>query len=442
MIKLENTQNFHKIEEILWQDAKNDLTKVNSELAQIIDEINPGKDLSFLRISYAFGDHILETGKLSLLELFVKNKITVKEPIKQKFLQYLNYATIPLGICLNKSCEVFAESYDRIIPLVVLTPGLPIGIYEAMDSIFGAENFPLWSARAGARTTFMLPKISNNVNHNRLKKELGIGTIAPKGMFEQIDTFAAIANSSQKNRKEWSCDILFFTDKWFQKIHDTSSGWVKFREYLLKEYWKNSNAFVGKNLSFVWQQLSSAINRKRLKPNVYVTDTIRHLLNISYSLLPGFAPLCDDEMLAPTKLLKKTYVEIYKIEHAPTIMAPAILQSSSAVYYSLGCPTLLEGFPDMFNSFNTIEYLQEIKYLIKNLIEYCSLQITDFKNFESFIKNISFSYFHKIKDDDTNDIETLLSEDPNFQETQKFVKNKKPCTSSPFFNGCIRIKTS
>ena len=54
------------IEELLWQQAREDVLLAEPKLASIIDELNPSKKHTLFKVKYPFGSEILQDTKLCL----------------------------------------------------------------------------------------------------------------------------------------------------------------------------------------------------------------------------------------------------------------------------------------------------------------------------------------------------------------------------------------
>jgi hypothetical protein len=421
-----------KLQKVTWKDVRKDFCRLNPMVVEVIDTIDPGKDLPFIKVSYAFGEKILEDGKLSLLNQVEDDA---------ELLDLLDYSPVPLGLFLNKSCEAFVESNDRFVPIFLQTAGNTVGLFETLDLLAGIKNDYLWSLHAGARSIFMLAKINNNLWHKRLLRHFDINTATPKVLTDQWEVFVDLANSSKADL-DWRCDMVFFTKPWFEKLcKDKSFGWVKMREFLYWRSWFASNNIVDKSFSFFWQNFSSSTIARNYKPRIYITDTIRHVISIGHNWVPGFAPATDD-LCAPVSFLKKAYHEIYDLPHTPTIIEPSYLQDGNKpVYYSLGYPTLLEGQPELTNIYNTISDLKEIRQLLRNMQQFCQKKLPGNNSLMRAIQQMQFDYFHKVPDKhgEIKQADSITSIDKNFLETDPIFNNKGFCASSPFLNGCIQI---
>lgn len=113
----------------------------------------------------------------------------------------MSYNSFPLGIILENGNEVYYESAQKISSLAFFNPGIILGLWENMDE--SESHFPrkIWNVSSGSRSLIMLPKISDNIAHEKLKQKYQIKTHVPQQLSDHAKIFAAIANS-----KTISCD--------------------------------------------------------------------------------------------------------------------------------------------------------------------------------------------------------------------------------------------
>jgi hypothetical protein len=213
-----------KLQVLHWETARNLVAKVNSSLAKLIDDICPNKKYKLYKVNYTFGDEILKNGSLNLpdeqgvLHPLSSNKFD--KPL-QTNLSY-NMGANPVCLVLKNSVELFITIEKRIVPFALIYPGKVFGLWRLLDSM--PSYCPLiyfWGITAGARSLFMLPKISDTLSHNRIKKQLQICSNLPKHLQDHYLTFKEIANHSGFNtNKPWTAELLFFSKEWFQHLDD------------------------------------------------------------------------------------------------------------------------------------------------------------------------------------------------------------------------------
>ena len=111
------------------------------------------------------------------------------------------------------------------------------------------------------------------------------------------------------------------------------------------------------------------------------------------------------------------------------------LEENQSFYYSLSLPTLLEGSPLKKGSSTVMVDLREIKLLIETLKNHLKRTNTD----NSAFARSDFDFFHA-GDDKLGEIKSsseLIKTDKFF--TKDDLCGRSMCTTSRFFNGCIRI---
>lgn len=422
------------IQPISWINIRRKVASANSELTKIIDEINPSPQNRLFLATYSYGDIIVNKGIVQLPnESGELLKITDNKTNKIMQSQ-LHYNSIPLFLTLEGDNEVFLENNDRIIPLNLFHAGSLLGIFESLNFIFGNTTTSKWSVSAGARSIFMLPKISDTVSLKRLKKSFHLpSTTRLKYISDHWWVFKEIvANISIK--KPWKNEVLFFPKSW---LNNKTPKWQKFREYLFKQGWQQAQFSIGKiEQSLLWESFAEAISRRNLKPRPYLTDQAKHILSMCSGKLPGFRPSQKNDSAAPISLLKQIFLDTYQIKnHHPTIMHASPLNTfdNKHLYYSINYPTLLDGSIYNKNTNTIMLDLKEIKLLLDTLKDF-SKRHPDFQN--SVIDNVNIDYFHSNTDSEIHDCKNIPIDDGDFTEKGAFSF----CTTSPFLKGCIRLK--
>jgi len=155
------------IQEFTWDDVRKKVQEVDPTLAKLIDQISPSKKYKLFQVKYAYGDLILKDG---VLQLPIKKGclLPVTDPsLDASLKEKLGYNTIPLFLTLHNSNEVFIDTGTRVIPLNLFRAGSLLGLFETADKCFNFSS--KWSVSAGARSIFMLPKISETGGFKRLR---------------------------------------------------------------------------------------------------------------------------------------------------------------------------------------------------------------------------------------------------------------------------------
>ena len=432
-------QNARSCKEVSWAEIRNQVKQINKNLYEAIEKINLSADFKLIKATYSFGDLILKNGKLNL-PISREEIIPFDDPkVPQHLQQQLNYSKIPMFLILQKAVEVFADVGSRVIPLNLFQPGKLLGLFEVMDALMDFESHPKWSATAGARTIFTLPKIAEHSGLKRLKWEFGLANSSSfRNLGDQWENFVNIVNHPKLN-SSWMCEILIFPNSWVNK--NFQSTWFPFHHHIHSLAWTEAQRAIGKQVdSLNWQEYSDAIAARRLKPPPYLVDQIRHIIGITEGHWPGLRPT-NDENVAPIALIQQVLIEIYQLKYyIPTIMHIHLLKkgANTPVYYSLYFPTLLEGTPNKQLASTIMSDLREIKRIydtIKNHIKNSQ------EKHGLAINQAEFEFFH-IEKDIYNEFKqsTLIpEEDLAFLEDKKKFIDKKFCASSPFWRGCIRI---
>jgi hypothetical protein len=424
-----------------WKDVRESVHKLNPKLSHIIDELNPSDKFTFYRIKYNFGDEILQNAGLYLPTK--SGLISIKDSRVDTHIQDnlgYNFGSNPVGMLLEHSVELFIASADRIIPYAIIQPGHVFGTWRILDTkvSYCPPTF-IWGMTAGARSLFMLAKISENASHLHLSKKLHIKIEKPKSLVDHGKVFREIANSNDF-KEPWQVEFLFFSKKWFEQLHD--KGWEKFKLYLLDAAWQSSSYWRNE---YVWNYVFSLIQQNRnIKPPTYIANIVKHLLAIGVGAMPGFRPAFDDT-LGPIKRLQEIYINEYNLkDYAPIIMAPSnfSLKDTSPIYYSLQYPTTIEFALKSSERTSAMTDLYLVSSLLKKYlkeIQTGKLNIAE-TPLESFAQKAKFDFFHNNVTDYTDFKESaLIPKEDNAFGLASTDENKNFPKNSSFLNGCIRI---
>lgn len=329
------------MEELGWKAIRQPFLSINPTLGKIIDDLDPDPSFTFFKLSYPFGSEILKNGILQLpnekgdLVSFYDNQISPE--IREK-LGY-NYGSNPVAMVIKNSTELFMQLGQRIIPLYgAIPPGRIFGLWRALNPDASDNPAFIWGMTAGARSLFMLPKISKAISHQKLQQKIGLQCDAPKSLLDHWRIFREI-ETRIPDKNPWNVELLFFSKKWFGFQND--DRWLKFNYWLAKNAWSGSEFFRNE---FIWDMVFSAIQEKKnIRPEPYFTNNVRHLFAISISALPGFAPAINNHA-APIQKIQDVYQDIYNLDYAPIIMQPEIFSVSRperSVYHSLEVSTTI-----------------------------------------------------------------------------------------------------
>jgi hypothetical protein len=425
-----------------WLDFREDVRKVEPELFQLLEHLNPGKKLKLIKARYLYGEKITDFGTICVPDKNGKPRRLDDPNVSQHLKDELSYCPTPLILQLTNASEVFVDTEERIAPLNVFSPGDLYGLYEILVPFTGCPAVPCWSTTSGARSVFLASKVADAICHKKLREEFGVSGQPPKKLSDEWSIFRAIANSARKE-SPWSCEILIFTKDWF-KERDNDINWLKFQNFLFKKaWWQSRSSRAQIEYTIMWESFAKAICAKNLKPNPYIVDTVKHLMLLTIGTTPGFRAATDDEVIMPTKIIEKAYTEVYGLNgYAAIIMHPHILNSqgsTSPIYYSMAYPTLIEGTPFIRKPCNILMEIREVRTLMQTLQRL--LESYEERIYEA-LKNVNFEYFHS-DDDRLGEIQNsqiiATSDSIMSAALNTRFKGKKFPSYGPFFRGCIRV---
>ncbi len=431
------------IEEMAWDKARSLIEPFNPSLVNVVDEISPGNEYKLYKASYPFGVKIIDKNE-SFLPLDNGDLISFNDPLLptnlRKNLSYNPTISNPVGIVLDKKSECYLSIAGRVMPYTVMEPGTFFGLTRILDILEISHNplvhisFFIWEVTSGARFIFMLPKITENISHNRLKKQYGLTCDKPKMLQDHWTIFKDIA---KRQASSWRSSFLFFSNNWFERLEDSS--WLKLYNYFLRnnrldyEFWRNILS---------WQVTFNLIEQaKNLRFSSYTLDNAKHLFAVAAGNLPGFKPATNDDS-APVRLIQESYIKGYKmIEYWPVIMEPAMFNpiNEQPVYYSLNYPTLVQSDQNAFKGFSIITLQDELAGVISKYMDGIRHdQLAGATSLYKTAQQIDFSYYHTdpAEHENIKDAGLLAKEDSRFKVAKKVGVFPK---HAPFFKGCIKI---
>ncbi|MBU0744079.1 MAG: hypothetical protein KKE11_01740 [Gammaproteobacteria bacterium] len=428
---------------VTWKEVRDEVLKVNPELGQLIDFIDPSDDYKLIKASYLYGDLFVDNG---VAQLPINNKLlpTSDPSINKQLKDELSYNLMPLTLILDKDSEFFIKAGERNVPVNLFHKGDLTGTYETMDYMTGRESRSSWSLCAGSCSIFMLPKITDKTGLKRLTSKYNIpATTQISKLSDHGEVFKTIAQNENFSQP-WKNTVLFFGKKWLDK-HD-SKEWYNFRDYLIKTIWEQANFAIDKTkFNMCWESCSRIISLRRLQPKPYLIDHVKHLLSIVARNFPGFVVIDNSQESAPTNSLQKVFTEEYGLkEYLPTLMHARMLskhtKNPSYTYYSLSIPTILEGSPLKKTTGTILNDLREIKILMETLKNNSSKIKLNHQTYR-IIQCIEEDYFH-YENDIYHQIKSSTNipiEDPSFTRDEERFPGRSFCATSQFFSGCIRL---
>lgn len=437
-------QHTPSLKQVTWHEIEADVKQVNPELHDIICELDPGPEYRLYVGEYPYGCQTLHNGKF-----YVPSPKNGMIPIDdhrvnkqiQEDLTY-NRLSNPVTLILKNSFEIFINN-----PI----PNTPaIGMLASEGSLFSTSlvagspsHHPafIWDMTSGARSIFMLPKISQAKKYKRLRAELNINTDVPNSNLEHWRVFKDISNSSQS--PNWKTKTLIFSENWFKTLNDKK--WLHLKLYLLDNFRKTYDALG--NL-YIWDMLFCLIlQNKQLRPSLYTNNTVKHLFQIYMGICPGISP-ANNEKQAPISYLQKVFIDIYGLkEYIPTIMTPQYFSHTekTPVYYSLQISSLLDT-PKKKDNSSCISDLYEISSLLSKYLndikeEKFNIDGTPFNTglpgFEITPLHPSPQKYRTIKS-----TENEIKNDKRFEEIlykEKKKEERRIALHSSLLNGCFKF---
>ncbi|HVV69057.1 MAG TPA: hypothetical protein VHE99_08530 [Gammaproteobacteria bacterium] len=433
------------LEQLTWNQIRKEVTTVNPELALIIDKISPSDKYWVAKTTYPYGSNVMEKSLLMLpnsKNLIVPITDASIDSVIREGLGY-NLHSNPVSLVLKNSFEIFLPLADRTIPLSgLIYPGQAFGAWRVVNPKKTEHPIFIWDMTAGARSVFMLPKITETKKHMQLKKAYNLTVSPPRSMMEHWEIFRQLAKHP-KFKQPWDAEILYFSKSWFDHINDPK--WKPLYYYLRDSAWGGSEIWRNQ---FIWNLFFSLVLQKyEGRPNSYIIDTVKYLLYMGISAFPGLAP-AKDNLAGPFLELQRIYAEDYELKnYPPIIMQPQMFNSANSqgcsVYYSLQFPNAPEFKPSSRMRVSLISDLHEIK----SLMNYYEQELLSRKfNLETtslcdLFNKVRYDYFHNGVEllSGIRDSGEIATEDRYFSTTLDGTVHKNFPDRSSFVKGCIRL---
>ena len=439
------------LQELTWPQAGSVVHAKNPELAAAIDQVSPDQGHTFFKLICPYGTEILKEGKLHLPnaegEMVPWNDSSIDNHIKES-LGY-NLGSNPVTLVLENTVELFLDLKDRIIPFYgLISPGQIFGLWRVLnqhapykpDEIWDTFN---WGMTAGARSVFMLPKISEVERHKRLKRLYQISADAPRNLSEHWQIFKELANH-QDFTEAWKTEILFFSKKWFE--HFSDPAWINFNYYLYRKAWLGSESW--RNEAFWNLKLSSFQKVQAVKTNAAIADTVKYLLGIGVGNVAGFVPTIDSTAL-PMQGIQTIYANDYNLkEYAPIIMQPHLfakcnISQQGPIYYSLLHPMIMNCNQTTRDQVSFITELYEVKSLLNKYLHGLLSEDTkiEYSPLYQLTSKATYDYFHvnSISQRDIKHSSELVKADTRFLDISKYTKHKLFPENASFVKCCVRV---
>ncbi len=435
------------IQTVYWKTVRNRVAEINPAFAAAVDAVAPGQQFPIYSVTYPFGQMIFDEGILNIPHSNGRwlplNHADVPVPMKEQ----LSYRAIPIGLMLKHSAEVHVDTQDRIIPLTILSQGTPFGLWEALDPLHSYFTRLAWCVSSGARSLYLLCKISEATGHRRLKQAFGVRSPMPKRLRDQWAIFREITQH-EDFPSPWASQVLFFSKPWFEQL-TTDSAWIMLKNYCYETVWQQSMFWRAEaTLDLVWQSFAAKLNEANVKCGAYHLETLKHLVRMGVGALPLFVAADAKESLGPVQGLQQVLVDCYGLkDYIPTFIQPArfaMERPGSIGYYSINEPTLIESVQRNREILNIKQVIRDVKQLYERLqvaILEDGLKIENTPIF-SLMQSVAMDFFHTDPDPSGQlEVSALLpKEDRLLTEMSPKEEGRRFCESSTFLRGCVRMR--
>lgn len=433
------------IQILTWNDARPFVKKSDERLFKIIEEIDPGKEFKFIKVRYPFGTTILDNDIVYLPDKPFSSSPAKFADVPLKLKNELTYQSLPFGFVTENSLEIYKEYPDKILSVALSGPtdGMELGIFE----YFGLTA--CYSVTAGARSLYMIPKISELRNHKRLMKKFSLNCFQPKNIFKQWRVFKDVYSSGLM-KSQWETEIIYLNSPWHKYSNDKSIKWQSFKNYLHMKGFEHSG-FGRKQelLNLVWEKMTSFIKDEAIRPDPYTIDTLKHLIYVYVGALSGYRPATDD-FAGPITEIQENYIDTYGLTQIPTIMRPIRFNRSKdiPVYYSMQFPTMLSSTPNIRKPDTIIQEMSSLnnikEFLLSRLTEIGNIRL-DNERLSDILQKMKLEYFHSDMYSYGKNIrptKEIPDSDKDFLYSPNQEKNLPFSESGAFIKGCVRVSRS
>ena len=386
------------IKKVIWDDLKSEVRNVNEKLFSIIDAINPSNEYSIYILEIPYGDVIggdvqfipdQNGGYQRLNDLNLPNEVA----------QDLGYGAFssPLGLLLKNNIEFYIDMPDKkqTVPIGIMKPG---NFYNS-SIVLNKTNNPkpynpngILKANAGARTIFSLPYLTCQNSFASLQKEIGAVDI-PETIYDHCNFFRSVLKNINSG---WSVKLVYFSEKWITSIKSDPS-WVVLKQFIIDKSWQGSEH--ERNQFYFDISYSLLLNNVTHVINPYLTDTLRHLLDVCIGAYPGLSAINNSELI-PLKQIQHTLLFSYGLKkYYPTIIGPSYFNyndTTSCVYYSLQYPTTKIFSPKTQKTPSNHKNLESLRTLFNKFIPKIIEKNGSWHNsmLQEALQNTKFTFIH------------------------------------------------
>lgn len=432
------------VKKLNWSEAAAMVGKVNPIFGAIMKTLDVDKtNYTFYLASYPFGSEIIKDKK-SYLPLENGEVIAFGDALLPDSLcndlKYKHDMEDPMGIILSKTSEFYLAGEARIQPHSIITPGQIFGIPRAIDTSPSTSSVLEVNLNGGCRSVFMLPKISDQVNHGKLQEMYGVTSSVPNTPQEHWHTFVDIAKQANS---DWRTEVLYFPRNWINNI--TSADWATIELGLVHIHRKSYS--IWHKVADIWSKAFHEIEEEKQLNKHYSMqslETVKHLFKMAADVIPGFRPATNDES-APISLLMKAYATAYNMtarpKYAAIIMEPTrfSMKDNAPLYHSINHASFTAKPVNAAKKKSQIALLEEIRVITELYSKGILERKNDVKSLYDVTIKTQFNYYHTNPENYSKIKNALLLgvEDNEFihDEDSAFPSN------AAFFKGCIKISS-
>lgn len=434
-----NSTNSYEI--ISWKDISQIVAGIDPELAQIIDNCPGSKTHKLVKASYSYGENIIKAG-----DFHFPNDHGFLVPFKNtssKIQELFNYfwGSIPFGILLSGSAESYWSGTEQTTSIGMLHPGSTYALRTIFDKQGWCNFKDAFDLSSGARSIFLLPSIKDTTKFKKLGKVLERRITIPKEFNDHWHLLKEICHSKISDNS-WKSEFLFFTTAWLEDMFSGKS--TELYNYLRNRAWINTEFSRNRKIfDYIWNDYIRIAKRKGIKAKDYLFDFAKHLILIGIGDEYGFG-FSFNNKVAPVSIIRRTFIEHYKITQDPTVMSAATIRwgKPSKVFFSLQhCANLLT-YPHRSSLSSSLDDVRDVKAIVDLFMESIKKAQLSFggTRFTELPERIRYEYYHTDKDYAQQAMSsTLIAQDIDIKELSSKLEF---CSSSLFFKGCVKITSS
>jgi len=427
------------IEKISWLDASKIIEEANREFFNAVNKYLGKQAPDVYLAKYPYGEKLLNNGVAMIYD--DDNTIPINsEIVPLEIRDDLCYSpTIPVGIVIKKSIELYMDFDPRSIPFGIFRAGDVFGLNANLRKDASFDKGDFWQISAGARHTFLTTKLSANSYLGKISREIKTPLIKPDNYLDHWKVFKAIHSVSDT---EWETQVIYLTKDWLIDREDLN--WKAFRAYLFEYSWYKNRFWRS---SYLHDLAYSGISAQcqNVQQKLFTNRTVKHLIGVCNSMYPGFIFSDSDELIPYTQLFG-VLCDVYGDDgYLPNFITPGYCSDNEAVYYSLAINTSLESYLTLSkHSRRTnevselIRFIDSLKRVIANMT-LDTLQNNEHKMLEKFLKSKIVGFHCKHESYDLVNSSEIPSYDRKLREIISSKKDKKIAYNSAFFSGLLGV---